>query len=202
MTFRFIEGHCDRWPVRLLCETLEVSPAGYDAGRNRPAGARQQRRDTLLVEIRALHAEVKARYGGPRMHAELVARGQDCCANTVAKLMREGGIAAKAARKYRRATDSGHDLPVAANLLDRRFAPGSPNEAWVADITSIPTREGWLYLAAVEDLDARRVVGWSMADRAASRLVVDALALGVERRLPGEGLPAHYDRGSQYASDH
>jgi putative transposase len=202
MTFRFIEEQRDRWPVRLLCETLEVSPAGYYAWCGRPVSAREQRRDTLLVDIRAVHAEVKARYGSPRIHAELVARGQSCCVNTVAKLMQENGIAAKTARKFRCTTDSNHDLPVADNLLDRQFDPESPNESWVGDITYIPTREGWLYLAAVEDLYSRRVVGWSMADHPESRLVVDALALAVERRLPGEGLLAHSDRGSQYASDH
>jgi putative transposase len=120
----------------------------------------------------------------------------------VAELMRDHEIRAKTARKFRCTTDSNHDLPVAENLLDRQFGPDAPNEAWVADITYIPTREGWLYLAAVEDLYSRRVVGWSMAEHLESRLVVDALALAVERRLPGEGLLAHSDRGSQYASDH
>jgi transposase InsO family protein len=187
MTFRFIEEHRDQWPVRLLCETLAVSPAGYDAWRHRPASAQQQRRDTLLVAMRAIHAEAKARDGSPRVHAELVARGQDCCVNTVAKWMRENAIVAKTARKFRCTTDSNHDLPVADNLLDRQFDPASPNESWVADITYIPTREGWLYLAVVEDLYSRRVVGWSMADHLESRLVVDALALAVERRLPAKG---------------
>src|SRR5829696_238540 len=101
MTFRFIEDHRGRWPVRLLCETLEVSAAGYYAWRARPASAREQRRDTLLVEIRAIHAEVKARYGSPRIHAELAARGQGCCVNTVARLMRDHDIRAKTARKFR-----------------------------------------------------------------------------------------------------
>ena len=189
MMFRFIDEHRHQWPVRLLCDALDVSPAGYYAWRDRPAGDRQQRHDALLVEIRAIHAE-------------LAARGHDCCENTVARLMRDHGLRAKAARKFRCTTDPNHDLPVAENLLDRQFDPGSPNEAWVADITSIPTREGWLYLAAVEDLYSRRVVGWPMADHLESRLVVDALALAVARRLPGEGLLAHSDRGSQYASDH
>ncbi len=202
MIFRFIDEHRDQWPVRLLCDALDVSAAGYYAWRDRPASARQQRQDALLVEVRAIHAEVKARYGSPRVHAELSARGHDCCVNTVAKLMRDHDIQAKTARKFRSTTDSNHDLPVADNLLDRQFDPESPNESWVADITYIPTGEGWLYLAAVEDLYSRRVVGWSMADHLESRLVVDALALAVERRLPGEGLLAHSDRGSQYASDH
>jgi putative transposase len=200
--FRFIDEHRDEWPVRLLCDALDVSPAGYYAWRDRPASARQQEQEALLVAIRAIHAEFHARYGSPRVHAELVARGYNCCEHTVARLMRENGLAAKTARKYRCTTDSNHDLPVAENLLDRQFDPEAPNEAWVTDITYIPTREGWLYLAVVEDLYSRRVVGWSMADHLESRLVVDALALAVERRLPGEDLLAHSDRGSQYASDH
>jgi putative transposase len=202
MTFRFIQEHRHQWPVRLLCQTLEVSTAGFYTRQQRPRSPRQQRRDVLVVEIRAIHAQVKARYGSPRIHAELVARGHDCCVNTVAKLMRGHGIAAKTARKFRCTTDSNHDLPVADNLLGRQFNPSEANEVWVADITYIPTREGWLYLAAVEDLYSRMVVGWSMADHMESRLVVDALALAVQRRLPGEGLLAHSDRGSQYASEH
>jgi len=203
MTYRFIDEHCDHWPVRLLCETLEVSPAGYYAWRQCPRSDRQQQRDALLVEIRAIHAQFKGRYGSPRIHAELVTRGHACCVNTVAKLMREAGIAAKTARKFRcSTTDSDHDLPVAENLLDRQCNPSEANEAWVADITYIPTREGWLYLAAVEDLYSRRVVGWAMAEHMESRLVVDALAMAVQRRLPDEGLLAHSDRGSQYASEH
>jgi putative transposase len=202
MTFHFIAEHRSRWPIRLLCQTLEVSPAGYYAWRQRPTSARQQRRAALAVEIRAIHAEVKARYGSPRIHAELNARGQGCCVNTVAKLMRDAGIAAKTARKFRCTTDSNHDLPVADNILDRHFDPAAPNASWVADITYVPTREGWLYLAAVEDLYSRRVVGWSMADHLESRLVVDALEMAVQQRWPDEGLLAHSDRGSQYASEH
>src|SRR5205814_2326432 len=125
-----------------------------------------------------------------------------CCVNTVAKLMRGNGIAAQTARKFRCTTDSNHDLPVAGNLLDRQFDPESANEAWASDGTYIPTREGWLYLAVVADLYSRRVVGWSMADHLESRPVVDALALAVERRRPGEELLAHSDRGSPYASEH
>jgi putative transposase len=202
MKFRFIEAHGDRWPVTVLCDVLQVTTAGYYAWQQRPPSDQQQRRDALLVEIRAIHQEVKARYGSPRIHAELRARGQTCCVNTVAKLMQQHDIAAKTKRKFRHTTDSNHALPVAANLLDRQFDPLAPNERWVADITYIPTREGWLYLAAVEDLYSRMVVGWSMADHRESRLVVDALAMAVQRRLPDEGLLAHSDRGSQYASEH
>jgi putative transposase len=200
--YAFIRDHQAQWPVRLLCQVLEVAPGGFYAWRGRSPSARQHQRDALVVQIKAVHQEMKARYGSPRLHAELVARGQSCCENTVAQLMRTHGIAAKTVRKFRATTDSNHDRPVAANVLDRQFEPAAANQAWTADITYIPTREGWLYLAAVEDLDSRQIVGWAMAERIDSRLVVDALAMAVHRRCPGAGLVAHSDRGSQYASDH
>jgi putative transposase len=200
--YAFIQDHQEQWPVRLLCQVLGVSPGGFYAWAARPAGTREQRRDTLVVQLKAVHQEMKARYGSPRLHAELVARGHDCCVNTVARLMREHGIAAKTKRRFRHTTDSNHDRPVAENVLGRRFEPAASNQAWAADITYIPTREGWLYLAAVEDLYSRQVVGWAMGERIDSRLVVDALQMAVARRLPGAGLVAHSDRGSQYASEH
>ena len=202
MIFGFIDAHQQEWPVAVMCDVLEVSTAGFYAWRTRPVSASQERRDRLIVEIRVIHDTVKARYGSPRIHAELVAQGSPCCVNTVAKLMQTQGIAARTARKFRHTTDSNHGLPVAANLLDRAFDPATANEAWVSDVTFIPTREGWLYLAAVEDLYSRRVVGWAMSDRMPSRLVVDALAMAVQQRLPEGGLLAHSDRGSQYASEH
>jgi putative transposase len=200
--YRFIDEHRSQWPVRLMCQVLRVSPGGFYTWRDRPASARQQRREVLTREIEAIHQEFKERYGSPRIHEELQARGQRCCVNTVAKLMRQRGIAAKGKRKFRCTTDSNHDLPVADNVLDRRFEPVAVNQAWVADITYIPTGEGWLYLAAVEDLYSRQIVGWSMGERMTSRLVADALEMAASRRLPGEGLVAHSDRGSQYASGH
>src|SRR5262249_34410057 len=200
--YGFIDEHRGRWPVRLLCDVLQVSASGYYTWRQRAASARQRRRDALVVELKAIHQEVQGRYGSPRMHAELAARGRACCLNTVAKLMRAHGIAAKTRRKFRHTTDSNPDRPAAADVLDRQFEPAAANRAWVADITSIPTRDGWPYLAAVEDLYSRQIVGWSMGERITSRLVVDALAMAVARRRPGAGLVAHSDRGSQYASEH
>lgn len=203
MTFAFIERHKGDWPVRVMCDALGVSPSGYYSWLGRPASFQEQRREALLVLIQGVHALVKERYGSPRVHATLAARGEACSVNTVAKVMRDNGIRAKSARKFRcRTTDSNHALPVAANVLDRQFDPEGPDESWVADITYVPTREGWLYLAVVEDLYSRKVVGWSMAATMESRLVVDALEMAVRRRLPGEGLVAHSDRGSQYASHH
>jgi transposase InsO family protein len=157
----------------------------------------------LAEKIQAIHQEVKGRYGSPRMHAELEARGESCSLNTVAKIMKSLGIQAISHRKFRvQTTDSKHEFPVAANALNQDFQSTKPNEIWLADITYIPTREGWLYLAVVEDLYSRRVVGWSMSTTLESRLVVDALHLAIARRYPGDGLLAHSDRGSQYASEH
>jgi putative transposase len=202
MRYGFVEGNRGRWPVRLMCRVLQVSAGGYYDWRGRPTSAKSKRREALVVAIEAIHAEVKARYGSPRIHAELVARGEPCCVNTVARLMRTHGIAAKVKRKFRCTTDSNHARPVAKNVLDRRFEPGAANRAWAADITYIPTAEGWLYLAAVEDLYSRRIVGWSMSERIDSRLVVDALEMALAGRQLGGGLVAHSDRGSQYASEH
>lgn len=186
-----------------MCHALGVSRSGYYARLSRKPSAAELRREELTEQVTAIHAEVKGRYGSPRIHAELVGRGHECCVNTVARIMREAGIAAKTKRKFRQTTDSNHTLPVAENLLDREFDPDEPNASWVADVTYIPTREGWLYLAVVEDLFSRMVVGWSMEATMTSRLVVDALAMALARRFKGSSdLIAHSDRGSQYASEH
>jgi putative transposase len=185
-----------------MCEALDVSESGYYAWAARAPSRAERRRGALVAAIRVIHAEVRGRYGSPRMTAELKARGHDCSENTVAALMKAHGIRAKAPRRFVRTTDSRHNLPVAENVLARDFDPAGPNEAWSADITYIPTADGWLYLAVVEDLFSRMIVGWAMDGSMASRLVVDALEMAIRRRLPGEGLIAHSDRGSQYASDH
>ena len=202
MRYQFIQAHRDHWPVRLMCQVLEVPPGGYYGWRGRPATPTSQRREALTQAIQAVSSQMKGRYGSPRIHAELIAQGQTCCVNTVARRMREQGIMARASRKFRCTTDSNHNRPVAENLVDRQFQPQAPNQVWTADITYVPTREGWLYLAAVEDLYSRQIVGWSMSDRIDSRLVVDALEMAVSHRVPAAGLMAHSDRGSQYASEH
>jgi putative transposase len=188
--------------VAALCRTLGVSRSGFYAWRSREPSAAAVRREELTEQVAAIHAEVKGRYGSPRIHAELVGRGHECCVNTVARVMREAGLAARTRRTFRQTTDSNRALPVAENVLDRAFDPGEPNASWAADVTYIPTREGWLYLAVVEDLFSRRVVGWSMGAKMTSRLVVDALEMALSRRAAGPGLVAHSDRGSQYASEH
>jgi transposase InsO family protein len=203
VTFAWVEERRGQWPVAQLCSALGVSRSGYYAWRSREASASETRRETLTAEVAEVSAQMKGRYGSPRIHAELVARGVPCCENTVARVMREAGIAAKTTRKFCHTTDSNHPHPVAENVLGRAFDPAEPNVSWVADVTYIPTREGWLYLAVVVDLFSRMVVGWSMAATMTSRLVVDALEMGLVRRPRGSSdLVAHSDRGSQYASEH
>jgi putative transposase len=202
VTFAWIEERRAEWPVTQLCRVLDVSRAGFYAWRSRDARASETRREELTQQVTEIHAQAKGRYGSPRVHAELVARGVACCENTVARVMREAGVAAKTKRTFRQTTDSNHPHPVAENVLNRQFDPDEPNASWVADVTYIPTREGWVYLAAVVDLFSRVVIGWSMAATMTSRLVVDALEMALVRRRPGSGLVAHSDRGSQYASEH
>jgi putative transposase len=202
LIFRFIADHQEDYPVAWMCDALEVSASGFYAWVNRDDSPTAGSRGALAGVIAAIHAEVRGRYGSPRMTAELKARGPACSENTVAKIMREHGIRAKAPRRRTRTTDSDHGLPVAENHLARAFDPTEPNRVWSADITYVPTREGWLYLAVVEDLFSRMIVGWSMAGHLESRLVVDALDMAGARRRPNAGLLAHSDRGSQYASDH
>jgi putative transposase len=202
VTYAFVAECQGEWPVAWLCDALEVSTAGFYAWLNRPDSAAERRRKELVAAMTDIHAEFRHCYGSPRMAVELNNRGFDCSENFVAGLMKAHGIRGKTARRFVRTTDSRHGLPVAENVLDRDFSPSGPNEAWCADITYLPTAEGWLYLAVVEDLFSRRIVGWSMDATMTSRLVVDALHLALGRRRPEEGLLAHSDRGSQYASAH
>mgnify|MGYP003328554048 FL=1 len=204
MRHQFIEAHRQIWPTRILCRVLEVSASGYYAWRKRLPSAAAVRRQELTTQIRELHQQkYHDSYGAPRVHRELLAAGCPCSRKTVAKLMKQAGIRASTVKKFRvSTTDSSHQLPIADNVINRDFAPSGKNVAWVADITYISTSQGWLYLAAVEDLYSRKIVGWSMSERIDSRLVTDALEMAVKRELPGEGLIAHSDRGVQYASDH
>ena len=198
----FVERHREIWPVRLMCRVLRVSHGGYYDWRGRSASGRTQRREALVAPIKAIHGEMKARYGSPRVHAELVARGEPCCVNTVARLMHRNGIAAGTKRKFRCTTDSNHNHPLAENVVNRDFDPPAADRTWTADITYIATGEGWLYLAAVEDLYSKQIIGWSMGTRIDSRLVVDAPEMALAHRRPGVGLVTHSDRGSRYASEH
>jgi transposase InsO family protein len=154
----------------------------------------------LLTQIRTAHVGSRRTYGSPRIHAELRAQGTCCSRKRVARLMRLAGLSARRPRRAARTTDSRHALPVAANLLGRDFSASAPDLRWAADITYVPTAEGWLYLAVILDLFSRRVVGHAAAATLATSLITEALALACGRRRPGAGLIHHSDRGSQYAS--
>ncbi|WP_157896473.1 IS3 family transposase [Acidovorax carolinensis] len=193
------------YPVSVSCGVLEVSASGYfnwlrrrESGHGGPA--RRHSDEALLAYMRAIHAEVKGEYGWPRMHKELLARGIRVGKDRVRKLMQQHGIRAKIKRKFVVTTDSRHSLPVAPDLVQRRFTPEAPNQLWSGDITYIQTDEGWLYLAAVIDLFNRQVVGWSLQPHMQASLVKDALAMAWWRRRPPSGLIFHSDRGSQYCS--
>jgi putative transposase len=199
--FAFIRDHRGSFPVEVLCEVLQVSRSGYYAWDRRPPSPGALRRDRLVEEIRKAHGESRATYGSPRVYQALKARGVPCSENTVAKLMKVEGVRPKARRPFAvKTTDSRHDHPVADNILDRQFYPDRPDTTWTADITYVPTAEGWLYLAVVLDLFSRRVVGWATADHLRAELACDALRMALTHRRPKGELLHHSDRGVQYAS--
>jgi len=200
MRYRFIRDHACQYPVTLLCHVLQVSRSGYYAWRRRPASARVQANAQLLTHIQAAHTASRRTYGSPRIHATLRQQGIACGRHRVARLMRTHGVVAKHRRPFRATTNSQHDRPVAANVLQRQFTPSAPNQVWTSDITFVATGEGWLYLAAVLDLAGRRIVGWAMSDRIDRTLACDALTDALHRRHPAPGLLHHSDRGVQYAS--
>jgi putative transposase len=201
MRFRFIEDRRADYPVRLMCDVLEVSPAGYYAWRSRPESQRSSDNRDLLEDIQRVHSDNRGRYGSPRIHEELKAQGRGASRGRIERLMRHHGIRAIMARPRQvRTTDSRHDLPIAPNLLDRNFIADAPNRIWLADITYVETDQGWLYLAAILDLYTRRIVGWAMADHLRADLPLAALRMAISAQRPGAGLIHHSDRGVQYAS--
>ncbi len=197
MKYQFIDAHRTRYPVRRLCRALRVSVSGYYAACGRPLSARGQRQEMLTDCIQAIHSTSRATYGAPRVHAELSAQGEICCKNTVARLMRKAGIVPKTVRRFRITTDS-RKTKASPNLVGRVFTATAPNVCWLTDVTFIPTRAGWLYLAVILDLHSRAVVGWAMRERMDGQLVMDALGMAIDRR----GAPPsilHSDQGSLYA---
>jgi transposase InsO family protein len=198
--FAFIEAEKAHFPVTRMCTTLQVSCSGFYAWRTRPLAPRHQHDQRLRVEVAAIYAEKRCRYGSPRIERELRAKGHCTGRKRVARLMVEQGLRARPKRRFRTTTDSRHGLPLAANVLQREFTVAQPNVAWVTDITYIWTQEGWLYLAVILDLFSRRVVGWSMSAQITRQLALDALTMGLAQRQPDRGLLHHSDRGSQYAS--
>ena len=189
------------YPIAVSCHVLQVSSSGYFRFRRNGGEVSRLCSDELaLAHIRAIHAQVKGEYGWPRMHKELQTRGLRIGKERVRKLMASHGIRAKTKRKFVVTTDSKHSLPVAPDLVQRRFTPQAPNQLLCGDITYIATDEGWLYLAAVIDMFSRQVVGWSLQPHMHSSLVKDAMAMAWWRRRPEPGAIFHSDRGAQYCS--
>ena len=200
MRFAFISAEKALAPVSVLCRVLGVTRSGFYAWQQRDPSEKVIDDQKLALEIAAIHKASGETYGSPRILAELHAKGLHVSRKRVARLMRELGIRSRRKRRFKATTDSGHKLPVADNILDRKFDVDAPDVAWVTDITYVWTDEGWLYLAAILDLFSRRVVGHAMSKRIDRALVLEALRDAVGRRVPDAGLLHHSDRGSQYAS--
>jgi putative transposase len=199
--YRFIAAVAAHHPVALSCRVLGVSRAGYYAWRDRPPSARARADAALTGVIHRLHHASRGTYGSPRIHADLQAQGRRHGRKRVARLMRQAGLAGCHRRRRRpRTTVADPAAAPAPNLVQRDFNPLAPDQLWLADITYVPTGEGWLYLAAVLDAFSRRVVGWAMADHLRTELVLDALEAALATRRPAAGLVHHSDRGCQYAS--
>jgi transposase InsO family protein len=196
---RFIAEDKSRLPVRRKCHLAEVPRSTFYASRDRPESKRECRNRYLLMFIQEVFVKSRRTYGSRRIYAELHGRGIRCRINRIARLMKQHGIVAVQHRKYRPTTDSNHDYQVAPNRLNRDFQVAVPDRVYVADITYIPTDEGWLYLATELDLYSHRIVGWSLGSRLTRHLVLDALEMAAGRRRPGLGLIHHSDRGVQYA---
>lgn len=198
MRFRFIQRHAGQFRVGLMCRVLQVSRAGYYAWCRREPSRRETANQALLARLRRLFKAHRGRYGYRRICAA-VRQETPCGIHRVARLMRQDGLKVLPRRGYRRTTQSNHKRPVAPNILGREFTATAPNLTWLSDITYVPTDQGWLYLAVVLDLYARRVVGWQMAAYLGERLTRNALEMALKRRRPGPALLHHSDQGVQYA---
>jgi putative transposase len=185
-----------------MCQILHVSRSGYHSWKAREEVRWKKEAEELkLVRlIEDIHRASRKTYGSPRILAELRGMGVPCDKSRVEKLMKKHGIRSKTKRKFKKTTDSKHNLPVVPNLLNRDFSPIKANRVWASDITYIATREGWLFLAVVIDLYSRQVVGWSMNERMTKELVLSALRMAYFKRKSERGLIFHSDRGSQYCS--
>ena len=190
------------YPVTVLCAVMRVSRSGFYDYLNRDTSANNKGSGeaALINRIKEIFAEYKSSCGSRRMVKHLLNEGYQIGRYKVRRIMRQLGLIAKTPTRFKLTTDSKHSLPVAANVLDRKFDVDSPNRVWTADISYVWTFEGWLYLAVVMDLHSRQIVGWAMNERMKTQLVLDALAMAYWKRKPSKGLLHHSDRGSQYAS--
>jgi putative transposase len=189
------------FPIKVLCDTLEVSKAGFYAWRSRPPSDRARRDAVILEKVKCIHTDSRGTYGAPRIHFELKDEHHiHCGRKRVARLMAAHGIRGCCRRRRHWTTRKDRDALPASDLLNRDFTADAPNQRWVADITYVRTWQGFVYLAFVLDLFSRRVVGWSMRNDLTTDLVLDALNMAIENRKPAPGLVHHSDHGSQYTS--
>jgi len=188
------------YPVALLCRVFGVSRSGFYAWLERKPSERQKDDERLKVAIKAVHRQSRETYGVRRLQPELTAQGFVAGRDRIARLRHVLGLRCKQKRRFKATTNSKHDLPVAPNLLEQRFSPIAPNEAWVVDITYIPTSEGWLYLAGVKDVFTCEIVGYAMGERMTQALTAQALWRAVRNKRLQAGLIHHSDRGSQYCA--
>ena len=200
MIFQFMAEHQGEFGVTRMCDVLKVSSSGFYARLNREPSVREQENAALVVAIRQVYERSRQTYGSPRIHAELQTMGKVVSRKRVARLMRLNGIQARRKQRYKTTTRQHPDWEPAPNLVAQNFHAQTTNATWLADITYIDTREGWLYLAAILEVYSRKIVGWSMSERLQKQLVADALTMAVGRRDLGDHLIHHSDRGSQYTS--
>jgi putative transposase len=194
-----IARHEGEHAVRLMCRVLAVAPAGYYRWRAHGPSAHAIADAALLVRVREAFHGSDDTYGAPRIHRDLRDEGVPVGKKRVASVMRRNGLVARARRAWVHTTDSAHAYPIAENVLDRQFAIAEPDRVWVSDITYVPTRLGFLFLAVVIDLASRRVVGWAMREDMTAALALEALRTALAARRPAPGLLHHSDRGVQYA---
>ncbi len=199
--FQFIDAEKTSFPIAFMCRRLGVSKAGYYAWQGRPAAQRAVADARLGKLIHQIHAGSRGTYGAPRIHAELAdEHGIRCGRKRVARLMRIAKLRGVCRRRRVRTTRRDEQAQVSDDLVQRQFNATEPNALWIADITYLPTWQGFLYLAVIIDTYSRRVVGWSMANNLRTELVLDALEMALWNRRPGPGLIHHSDHGCQYTS--
>ena len=201
MKYAWIKENTNEFSVDAMCQFMQVSRSAYYDWLQREPTDNETEDAELIAIISALFNKSRATYGTRRLKKALLKQGKTTSRRRIGRLMREADLACKTKRKFKATTHSKHDLPIAENHLNRQFSVEKPNQAYVGDITYLPTQEGWLYLAVVIDLYSRQVVGWSMAEHMRATLVNDALLMAVWKRKPRKGLLWHTDRGSQYASE-
>jgi len=199
--YAFIKDQVCNHSVVVLCRSLNVSRSGYYSWRARKPSANAVENNSLARNISGIHRDTLYTYGSPRMYVELLDRGHQTSRGRVERLMKKRGLAAIQGKKNKRTEQNRNNESPVANILNRNFKSVAPNKKWVSDITFIPTREGFLYLAVVLDLYSRAIVGWSMSHRIDENLVQDALSMAVERREINNGLLLHSDQGSQYKAN-